>query len=670
MVTATEFAGPLGSHLRIDREKARDGLLQALTDSAIDMASVETMLEDQLNQADEPWESLHGALITIHAIYQRTTEQTPGLSREFAERTAPRLTALLRHREPRIRESTGQALADACARHGVFIYENHARDVVMNSIKDNLERHVTAEELALKRERLGISESDSNDVFHESEGWKTLETGCKALRQIAEACGPAFAPYITSDLLELVFAAIAHTNRFVRETGYYLCNQFVRIIREDGTVAPPMPYDEFKMRMAQQLAIGLADNWSQVRMAASVATRSFLESISEEGRTTLYDLLLPRLCINRYYVAAGVRNFCQEAWKELFQDRGRQLIAEHIAATVEFYVKQAQADNHAVREAACACIAELGLKIEYDALRPYVKQLLDCLLEAFEDESWPVRDAACIASGRFLGAFPIEAKGEPLDAFLKLYFHHLGDNIWSVRENAAVAIGNVCKSFGDDPKVKEFVLKKIDEMLPQAHQQSENSESFVALENVTSFGVAPSVGTPNKVSYSFNDPDPTHTDQQMFSCGSLAPKLKRKGGCMDCAFHRPQEPWERSDGCMYLLRELSALLPDEVAGLLSQVVDLAKLRHYKHYCNFLETLWKQLPIIAKNISKKRFKPHIQGFIPSMAHSLQSSHQLSRAAAEDCTRQLCALLGPTIFLGRVELEDPSLVPVFAPFARAH
>ena len=30
---------------------------------------------------------------------------------------------------------------------------------------------------------------------------------------------------------------------------------------------------------------------------------------------------------------------------------------------VEFYVSQTKADNHAVREAACECIAELGIKV-------------------------------------------------------------------------------------------------------------------------------------------------------------------------------------------------------------------------------------------------------------------------------------------------------------------
>ena len=35
---------------------------------------------------------------------------------------------------------------------------------------------------------------------------------------------------------------------------------------------------------------------------------------------------------------------------------------------------------------------------------------------------------------------------------------------------------------------------------------------------------------------------------QMYSCGSLAPKMKRGGGCMDHQFHKPTQPWEKSEG--------------------------------------------------------------------------------------------------------------------------
>ena len=47
------------------------------------------------------------------------------------------------------------------------------------------------------------------------------------------------------------------------------------------------------------LATGLADNWSQVRLAASVATRKFLLGLPEGVRQKFYPLLLPALCLNR-----------------------------------------------------------------------------------------------------------------------------------------------------------------------------------------------------------------------------------------------------------------------------------------------------------------------------------------------------------------------------------
>jgi hypothetical protein len=61
---------------------------------------------------------------------------------------------------------------------------------------------------------------------------------------------------------------------------------------------------------------------------------------------------------------------------------------------VDFYLAQSQADNHAVREAACACIAELGSKVDTGCLGKHVPSLLKGLMEAFQDDSWPVRDGA------------------------------------------------------------------------------------------------------------------------------------------------------------------------------------------------------------------------------------------------------------------------------------
>jgi len=54
--------------------------------------------------------------------------------------------------------------------------------------------------------------------------------------------------------------------------------------------------------------------------------------------------------------------------------------------------------------------------------------------------------------------------------------------------------------------------------------QTAKSQTFSNIKEETKFGVS--------------EPkfDKEHTDKQMYSCGSLAPKLKRGGGCMDHGF--------------------------------------------------------------------------------------------------------------------------------------
>lgn len=71
-----------------------------------------------------------------------------------------------------------------------------------------------------------------------------------------------------------------------------------------------------------------------------------------------------------------------------------------VLQVVFYYISQSKANNHAVREAACAVIAELMEKVDKAAVSAHVPDLLRALLLCFKDSSWPVRDAACTACGR------------------------------------------------------------------------------------------------------------------------------------------------------------------------------------------------------------------------------------------------------------------------------
>jgi hypothetical protein len=56
------------------------------------------------------------------------------------------------------------------------------------------------------------------------------------------------------------------------------------------------------------MALGLEDNWSEIRYSASVSLRSFYQiSKNVPKLRQLYDpIFIPRMCLNRYYAADGV----------------------------------------------------------------------------------------------------------------------------------------------------------------------------------------------------------------------------------------------------------------------------------------------------------------------------------------------------------------------------
>jgi len=70
------------------------------------------------------------------------------------------------------------------------------------------------------------------------------------------------------------------------------------------------------------VARGLGDNWSQVRYASSLCARSFFLAIKGCEDQSVYapfnEALVPRMCLNRYYVAEGVRNYSIETWRQVF----------------------------------------------------------------------------------------------------------------------------------------------------------------------------------------------------------------------------------------------------------------------------------------------------------------------------------------------------------------
>lgn len=92
-------------------------------------------------------------------------------------------------------------------------------------------------------------------------------------------------------------------------------------------------------------------------------------------------------------------------------------------------------------------------------------------------------------------------------------------------------------------EVEERIFSVLRERLPQVALQPSGQTTPTVDPSPAVFGVVRRVELPGQGA----EFDTAHTDQQMYSCGSLAPKMKR-GGCMDSSFHRAAMPWEKSEG--------------------------------------------------------------------------------------------------------------------------
>jgi len=464
-----------------------------------------------------PWYQLDGIL---EAISKMLLEAEPKIeiSKESSEILLNNTLEILDHSEVRLRENSGKLLSNLVKMDTNFYTKIHEKLLKMienymiredsSKVDPTLVEKLKPVPSKPSGERINrdFSESGSTaeEIFHESAGWRHLETSLKALQsclEVVKAREKAFSVTTstcngdqdsntfvkiedfvkqidlqnvnqdqtnknaeTNNFLETIYKTLVHSNRFVRQTGYEIMESLVEYLTDNE-------------RFLRQLARGLSDNWSQVRMASSVAARtlfdvyitdSFLDTLDSTStsstntqnkqRNVVGELILPRVCLNRYYVAAGVRNYNQQTWRKLIDKlglkSGKKLVVAFIDNYIDYYIDSTKADKHAVREAACACICEFSVKLAEDLDRDrHVKRLLITLLDCFKDDSWPVRDAACLAMGDFVDCFGADFEN-PDQPEIKLkeqvkssLINNLKDAISSVRQGAATSLGKYLKKY-------------------------------------------------------------------------------------------------------------------------------------------------------------------------------------------------------------------------------
>jgi HEAT repeat len=579
----------------------------------------------------------------------------------------------LEHREPRVRTLVAKAIG-VYARVSIHIWP--ASTTYIQELNARLTRSMH-EHIAAGRDEQGQYSRATGGALDDTTGWRALETNWLALASLISALQGRYISElgITPEILQdCEFSSITHVNRHVRAASMACLEQMIRACAVKAKTEPNDPIIEelltkplsssssaiLRKTAASVASTGLADNWSQVRMAASVLCRVLLMTLQELGHPVddLYPSLLPRMCLNRFYLAQGVKIYSHETWKLVFTNSALPKIADNLPAVCRYYIKMCDADNHAVREAACQAIAEVAVRLgeneEYtNKLKNHIDSLLQALVMCFHDESWPVRDEACLACGIICKAFPEECRPE-LKLLWERWTEQLTDQIWSVREDAAVALGDALEAYG--PEIMEKIRDLIRKILPAAKDQ-------------------PAM-TRQQYKTHVNDIE-AHTDSTLYSCGSLAPKLRKGGagriGCSSCGIDRPKAPWEATDGCIYLLRELCQkcspptdgsaplrmdilLSDDDLKVWLKELADVCRVQHFPQSDDLRTTLWRSLPTMAYAIGKDRFKRHFLDIFMDLLFSnmeSRSASQLSVHAAGQCAEELSLLVGPAIFRGRLE-----------------
>jgi hypothetical protein len=409
-------------------------------------------------------------------------------------------------------------------------------------------------------------------------------------------------------------------------------------------------------------------------MAASIALRTLLTSLGTfERQERYFEVLLPRMCVNRYYVAAGVANYSRDTWRMVIQDRGRETIVRWLPTLAPFYVLQTKVANSEAREAAAKCIGELAARIDSSAVEPYAVELFRALIPRLgKSDAWEVKDAACTAISEMANAFPERFHlCADFSDLLPSLSATLADVIWSVREGAAIALASLAQASGSAGVLPALCLDGLGSASREVDERAKyGSDNIEALKQQRDNDATLHSNQDTLDCCAVGDLDEDDSEQ-LVSSGVLALSAIFNHA-RETRLDLRQDSWERTDGCLYLARELSTrrlwtgAAPGQlpVGQMLDAVARAAMLRHFVKHLALLATLWKVLPPIAEALGNDAFKPHLASFLEALAYTLRSSDAAAAESARGCVEELGRLLGSEAFSACVQGIDASLMDVFS------
>lgn len=139
-------------------------------------------------------------------------------------------------------------------------------------------------------------------------GWDTLETSIQGISYLIQAASDhllVLPMFKSEDFRLLISDTSKHISRHIVQAGL----TFVETVLKAHF---PCVSDDVYILMRDSVALGLENDWTQIRYAASVTARALLLSadmsdhLKQHHASLLFPLLLPRICMNRFYAAEGI----------------------------------------------------------------------------------------------------------------------------------------------------------------------------------------------------------------------------------------------------------------------------------------------------------------------------------------------------------------------------
>jgi hypothetical protein len=439
-----------------------------------------------------------------------------------------------------------------------------------------LARELSTEEVVLQVERIRVHAQDAGVV----------ET---ALRTMARIVAKG------AEGVKLDKRDVEHDNRFVREAALVLVDA---VLTRDSTQL---------CAAADMIAAGLADNWSQVRYAAAIANRKMIQLHRDDMDEKMWDMILPPMCFNRYYLAEGLRNYSIETWKLTFGDTGKQQVVQRMDLVCKYYIEQVHSENYTVRISACHCISELATKVALPPLKGHVLELIQELVLILGDSHWNVRAAACTAIGDLSNNFIEEAiqNVDVISALEKLFF----DPISAVREDAIVSLTILAVKSQNSTLIQQlFNLFYV--LMPCLQNSSVRLKSHL---NSHPHAITP------EMTWKFPDVE--------------------------------LEPSECTEIAILIMRELALYFPEKAIESFSLLQAISSLPLATEYLTAKRVLWNSLPILCQRIGKRKFKAFISEFCEDLFEAISRAERLQPLVVNDaasCIKGLVQEIGLNVF----------------------